>query len=139
MRILDRVNRENKRVTSFKSWCGGLPEPSAAKVPFGYKFSWSPKAVLTAAGNDAQYKLDGQVSPPHLAATGQAMRYQIGLTSQTQSVSGDQLLQRHFPNVDLWDDLPLEGLANRDSIPYADKYGLGRVEDLQDLFRGTLR
>lgn len=66
MRILDRVQREKKRVTSFVSWCGGLPEPSAADVPFGYKFSWSPKAVLTAAGNDAQYKLAGQVRYPNL-------------------------------------------------------------------------
>lgn len=62
MRILSRVKRENKTVKSFVSWCGGLPEPSASNVPFGYKFSWSPKAVLTAAGNDARYKLHGKVS-----------------------------------------------------------------------------
>lgn len=70
MRILSRVTRENKRVTSFVSWCGGLPEPAASNVPFGYKFSWSPKAVLTAAGNDARYKLGGKVSllgPPKVA------------------------------------------------------------------------
>lgn len=62
MRILNRVQRENKKVKSFISWCGGLPEPSASNVPFGYKFSWSPKAVLTAAGNDAKYKLNGKVN-----------------------------------------------------------------------------
>jgi alpha-aminoadipic semialdehyde synthase len=32
MRILDRVKREGKRVTSFVSWCGGLPEPAASNV-----------------------------------------------------------------------------------------------------------
>ena len=32
MRILDRVRREGKKVTSFVSWCGGLPEPSASNV-----------------------------------------------------------------------------------------------------------
>jgi alpha-aminoadipic semialdehyde synthase len=32
MRILDRVRREGKKVISFISWCGGLPEPSASNV-----------------------------------------------------------------------------------------------------------
>jgi alpha-aminoadipic semialdehyde synthase len=32
MRILDRVRREGKKVTSFVSWCGGLPEPNASNV-----------------------------------------------------------------------------------------------------------
>ena len=54
-------------------------------------------------------------------------------------VSGNKLLEQHFPSVELWDDLPLEGLANRDSLPYAEKYGLGPVDGLRDLFRGTLR
>ncbi|WVR06970.1 hypothetical protein IAU60_004007 [Kwoniella sp. DSM 27419] len=117
MRILDRVKREGKRVTSFVSWCGGLPEPSASNVPLRYKFSWSPKAVLTAAQNDAHYKLNGEIT----------------------KVAGDLLLSQHFPSVKLWDGLPLEGLANRDSMPYAEKYGLGPVESLDNLFRGTLR
>ena len=87
MRILDRVRREGKKVSSFVSWCGGLPEPSASnvctpppqkvqqkmtadrsQVPLGYKFSWSPRAVLTAALNDARYKLNGEVSP-HLLSS----------------------------------------------------------------------
>lgn len=61
MRILERVKREGKQVNSFVSWCGGLPELSASKGPLRYKFSWSPKAVLTAAQNDASFKLDGKV------------------------------------------------------------------------------
>jgi hypothetical protein len=32
MRIMDRVKREGRKVTSFVSWCGGLPEPSASNV-----------------------------------------------------------------------------------------------------------
>ncbi|WVF71526.1 hypothetical protein IAT40_006334 [Kwoniella sp. CBS 6097] len=117
MRILDRVKREGKKVTSFVSWCGGLPELSASDVPLRYKFSWSPKAVLTAAQNEAHFKWDNQVV----------------------NIPGDELLRRHFPSVKLWDELPLEGLANRDSMPYASKYGLGEVDGLTNLFRGTLR
>lgn len=117
MRIMERVQREGKRVTSFVSWCGGLPEPSASNVPLAYKFSWSPRAVLTASQNDAHYKLDGV----------------------EHTVPGSELLAKNFPNVELWKGLKLEGLANRDSIPYAAKYGLGPVDGLRDLYRGTLR
>lgn len=61
MRIMERAEREGKQVTSFVSWCGGLPEASASNVPLAYKFSWSPKAVLTASGNPAHFKLNNEV------------------------------------------------------------------------------
>ena len=93
------------------------PSATNGQVPLGYKFSWSPKAVLTAALNPAQYKLDNTI----------------------HSIPGDDLLKSHFPSVPLWKGLALEGLANRDSLPYADKYGMGQVGDLKNLFRGTLR
>ena len=35
--------------------------------------------------------------------------------------------------------LKLEGIANRDSLPYAETYELGRVEGLRTLVRGTIR
>ena len=35
--------------------------------------------------------------------------------------------------------LKLEGIANRDSLPYADTYELGKLEDLRTVLRGTLR
>lgn len=50
------------QVRSFVSWCGGLPAPEASNVPLGYKFSWSPRGVLTASGNDAVYWADGKVN-----------------------------------------------------------------------------
>jgi len=58
---------------------------------------------------------------------------------QLHQITGHDLLKEHFPDVKLWKGLALEGLANRDSLPYAEKYGLGPVEELKDLFRGTLR
>jgi alpha-aminoadipic semialdehyde synthase len=58
---------------------------------------------------------------------------------ETRHVPGDLLLSSHFPNVPLWKGLALEGLANRDSLPYAAKYGMGTVGDLASVFRGTLR
>ena len=153
MRVIDRAKKEGKQVKSFVSWCGGLPELSASEVrtsvsrpaganlrlggqvPLGYKFSWSPKAVLTASMNGARYKLANEVSLLH-----NTLLPADELTAmQTYQIQGDQLLAQHFPSVALWDRLPLEGLANRDSLPYAEKYGLGLVEGLTNLFRGTLR
>jgi len=54
-------------------------------------------------------------------------------------IAGQDLLKEHIPSVKLWKGLALEGIANRDSLPYAEKYGLGPVDGLKDLFRGTLR
>ncbi len=62
--LLSRLRAENKRVVGFTSFCGGLPAPEAAEgVPLGYKFSWSPRGVLRAAGEGAKFLLSGQVRP----------------------------------------------------------------------------
>ena len=59
--LLESLRAQNKEIVSFTSFCGGLPAPEDAEVPLGYKFSWSPKGVLTAASNAAQFKLYGEV------------------------------------------------------------------------------
>lgn len=59
--LMDTLRAQNKEIVSFTSFCGGLPAPEHADVPLGYKFSWSPKGVLTAAGNAARFKLRGEV------------------------------------------------------------------------------
>lgn len=45
----------------------------------------------------------------------------------------------HFPSVPIIPGYALEGLANRNSIPYAQTYKLGPIESLETVFRGTLR
>ncbi|KAH7919203.1 hypothetical protein BV22DRAFT_1023405 [Leucogyrophana mollusca] len=115
--LLSKLKAENKRVTSFTSFCGGLPAPESADVPLGYKFSWSPRGVLNAALNSARFKLDGK----------------------TMEISGENLLKHYFPEVPVSSVLKFEGVANRDSLPYADTYSLGRMEDLNTVLRGTLR
>lgn len=61
--LLRRLRSENKRVVSFTSFCGGVPSPDSAEgVPLGYKFSWSPRGVLSAALNGSRFKLGGKVS-----------------------------------------------------------------------------
>lgn len=63
--LLKQLEKENKRVLSFTSFCGGLPAPEASDVPLGYKFSWSPRGVLNAALNTARFKLNGKVCAPY--------------------------------------------------------------------------
>jgi saccharopine dehydrogenase-like NADP-dependent oxidoreductase len=49
MRIFDATWKRGGEVVSFRSYCGGLPAPEANTNPVGYKFSWAPRGVLTAA------------------------------------------------------------------------------------------
>ena len=54
-------------------------------------------------------------------------------------VPNDALLTSAFGALPMSDVLRLEGVANRDSLPYAETYALGRVEELRTLVRGTIR
>ncbi|KAG8708682.1 hypothetical protein FRC09_001090, partial [Ceratobasidium sp. 395] len=61
MEMRDRFEREGKKIVSFVSWCGGLPAPEDSNVPLGMKFSWTPKGLLSAALNSAQFKLADEI------------------------------------------------------------------------------
>ncbi|KNZ48930.1 uncharacterized protein VP01_531g11 [Puccinia sorghi] len=122
--LIQRLKREqpDSRIKSFVSFCGGLPERSDGLL--GYRFSWSPRGVLEAAGNPAQFLLAGK-------------KYEI---------SGEKLLKRKFPGVGgamfgahfKEGNLALEGVANRDSLGYISRYGL-EDDQLETMLRGTLR
>ncbi|TFY70293.1 hypothetical protein EVG20_g2710 [Dentipellis fragilis] len=94
--LLSRLRAEKKDVVSFISFCGGLPAPEAAEgIPLGYKFSWSPRGVLRAAENGAQFRL----------------------ARQTWEIPPEAILSHHFPDVPVSNVLKFEGIANRDSLP----------------------
>ena len=59
--LLDNLHARNARILSFTSFCGGLPAPECADVPLSYKFSWSPRGVLSAALNSARFRMAEQV------------------------------------------------------------------------------
>jgi saccharopine dehydrogenase (NADP+, L-glutamate forming)/spermidine synthase len=113
MRIIDDVHNRGGKVVSFKSYCGGLPAPEANDNPFGYKFSWSPRAVCTAGKNPGRFLENGKqvdIPGPELFACNHRM--------QVEGVG------------------ELEAYPNRDSLGYIDLYGL---EGIQTMFRGTFR
>ncbi|EJD00287.1 uncharacterized protein FOMMEDRAFT_126943 [Fomitiporia mediterranea MF3/22] len=115
--LLASLRKQKKKVVSFTSFCGGLPAPECADVPLKYKFSWSPRGVLSAALNGAQFLVYGKV----------------------QNVSSDDLLRSNIPQLPISDVLQLEGLPNRDSLSYSTTYDLHKSQGLRTLFRGTLR
>ncbi|MHC4778285.1 MAG: saccharopine dehydrogenase C-terminal domain-containing protein, partial [Planctomycetota bacterium] len=113
MRVIHGVQERGGKVTSFRSYCGGLPAPEANTNPLGYKFSWNPRGVLTAALAPARFLEEGQV----------------------KEVDGrDTLGTVH--DLDVAGLGTFEAYPNRDSMGYVDLYGL---EGVQTMFRGTLR
>ncbi len=114
MQLVHRIQGDGGQVVSFRSYCGGLPAPEANDNPFGYKFSWSPLAVLQASSNSARYLKNGNIVqvPPGL-------------------VFADTHPLDFGPEVGV-----LEAYANRDSLGYQEQYGL---QGVATLFRGTLR
>jgi saccharopine dehydrogenase-like NADP-dependent oxidoreductase len=116
MKVIDRVHAEGGEITTFQSYCGGLPAPEANDNPFGYKFSWSPRGVLLAGLNDARFRRDGRVV----------------------EVPGKELFDHVWPvSAEIEGvETELEGYPNRDSMPYTESYG---IDPRDVMFRGTLR
>eukprot|EP01094_Clydonella_sp_ATCC50884_P024902 TRINITY_DN6379_c0_g1_i1.p1 TRINITY_DN6379_c0_g1~~TRINITY_DN6379_c0_g1_i1.p1 ORF type:complete len:902 (-),score=345.38 TRINITY_DN6379_c0_g1_i1:572-3277(-) len=113
---LDEINgvkAEGGRVFRYHSVCGGLPSPQSANNPLGYKFSWNPRGVLTAGTHDARYLEDGDIV----------------------EVKGINLFKKAKP-IEIKPCFTLEVLPNRDSMKYAESYGL---QTARHMFRGTLR
>ena len=116
MKVIDRVHAEGGEITTFQSYCGGLPAPEANDNPFGYKFSWSPRGVLLAGLNNARYRRGGEV----IDVPGQELFDHVW--DQVVEIEGKQTA--------------LEGYPNRDSMPYTEVYG---IDPRDVMFRGTLR
>jgi len=113
MRIIHEVEEKEGEISSFTSYCGGLPAPEANTNPFGYKFSWSPIGVLLAGKNSAQYLKDGQ---------------QIFILPQD--------LFDNYQIINIEGLGEFEGYPNRNSLPYIDLYG---IKSTKTMLRGTLR
>ncbi|KAF7291646.1 hypothetical protein HMN09_01255800 [Mycena chlorophos] len=118
--LVSQLQSQGKQIKSFTSFCGGLPAPDVPDVPLRYKFSWSPRGVLTAALNGARYALRGKIT----------------------TVEERELLRNVFPSVPISNEFELEGLPNRDSLSYLETYNLGQLgaaDGIQTVLRGTLR
>ncbi len=113
MEIIDRVHEEGGKIDEFYSLCGALCAPEASDNPFRYKFSWSPKGVVMAGNNDAQYLEKGKV-----------------VNLDTAQLFKNPL-EIDFPGVEKMHVYP-----NRDSLPYIELYG---IQEVKTMYRGTFR
>ena len=112
MRIIHDVEKRGGKITSFRSYCGGIPAPDSNNNPWGYKFSWSPRGVLMAGRNNAKYLQDGKII----------------------EIEGKDLFKNNWKMK--IGGMDLETYPNRDSMPYIELYG---IKDTRTMFRGTLR
>jgi len=113
VKIIDEIHAEGGKVDSFLSYCGGLPAPSSADNPLGYKFSWSSRGVLLALLNTARYYKDGK----DITVDGKEL----------MSVAKPYYISPAFAFV---------AYPNRDSTPFREKY---QIPEVKTLIRGTLR
>ncbi|KUI52856.1 Saccharopine dehydrogenase [NADP(+), L-glutamate-forming] [Cytospora mali] len=113
VKTIEEVHKAGGKITSFLSYCGGLPAPEASDNPLGYKFSWSSRGVLLALGNNAKYFKDGQ----------------------TIDISGKELMGAAKPYY-IYPGYAFVAYPNRDSTPYKERYNIPEAETI---VRGTLR
>jgi saccharopine dehydrogenase-like NADP-dependent oxidoreductase len=113
MKIIDHIHEKGGKVEEFYSLCGALPAPETADNPMKYKFSWSPKGVVLASRNGAQYLKRGKQ-----------------VTIDPINLFRDRF-SYNFPGLG-----ELEVYPNRDSISYIDIYG---IHEALTMYRGTFR
>ncbi|WP_340152553.1 saccharopine dehydrogenase C-terminal domain-containing protein [uncultured Marivirga sp.] len=113
MEAMDKIREKGGKLTSFKSYTGGLVAPESDNNPWHYKFTWNPRNVVLAGQGTAQFIRNGRYKyiPYHKLFT----RY------ETIEVNG------------LGD---FEGYPNRNSLAYRKVYG---IEEIPTLIRGTFR
>lgn len=113
MRVIRSVHARGGKVLGFRSFCGGLPAPEANDNPWNYKFSWSPRGVLLAGRNPARFLMDGKVV----------------------EIEAQDLFLNFWP-MDVPGVGALEAYPNRNSLQYAELYGLPHAKTM---LRGTFR
>ncbi|PNS18612.1 Saccharopine dehydrogenase [Sphaceloma murrayae] len=113
VKTIDEVHKAGGKITSFLSYCGGLPAPEASDNPLGYKFSWSSRGVLLALRNSAKYFEDGKIV----------------------DVPGPELMGTAKPYF-IYPGYATVAYPNRDSTPYRGRY---TIPEADTIIRGTLR
>lgn len=114
LECIQDVHAQGGRITSFVSFCGGLPAPEFSNNPLRYKFSWSPQKALLNTISAAKYLSKGQI---------------------VEISEGGELMAA-TKDLDFLPGFNLEGFPNRDSTIYGNYYGL---HEAVTILRGTIR
>ncbi|PFH54967.1 hypothetical protein XA68_11315 [Ophiocordyceps unilateralis] len=113
VKTIQEVHKAGGKITSFVSYCGGLPAPESSGNPLGYKFSWSPRGVLLALRNPAKFYQDGEIV----------------------NVADSDLMATAKP-YHIYPGFALVAYPNRDSTGYKERYN---IPEARTIIRGTLR
>ncbi|AET40866.1 saccharopine dehydrogenase (NADP+, L-glutamate-forming) Ecym_7008 [Eremothecium cymbalariae DBVPG len=113
VKTIDEVHQAGGKITSFLSYCGGLPAPENSDNPLGYKFSWSSRGVLLALRNSAKFWKDGQI----------------------ETVESADLMSTAKPYF-IYPGFSFVCYPNRDSTTFRHLYN---IPEAKTVIRGTLR
>jgi saccharopine dehydrogenase-like NADP-dependent oxidoreductase len=113
MKLVDEINENGGKITSFQSHCGGLIAPESDDNPWHYKISWNPRNIVLAGKAGAHYRENGEEKK---------IRYE-------ELFNGDNIV--NVPDIGY-----LSWYPNRDSLSYTPLYGL---QDAPTFVRTTLR
>merc|ERR1712093_613359 len=108
IKTIEEVHKAGGKITSFLSYCGGLPAPEASDNPLGYKFSWSSRGVLLALRNAAKYYKDGKVV----------------------DIEGKDLMGAAKPYF-IYPGYAFVAYPNRDSTPYKERYNIPEAQTIK--------
>jgi saccharopine dehydrogenase-like NADP-dependent oxidoreductase len=114
MKVIDHIKAIGGKLTSFKSFCGGLLAPESDNNPWHYKFTWNPRNVIVAGQGPAACYMDN---------------------NEYKYIPYSQL----FKKLDRFEIPPygeFDGYANRNSLIYSSTYG---IDGIPTIYRGTLR
>jgi saccharopine dehydrogenase (NADP+, L-glutamate forming) len=112
-KVIDDIKNKGGKITSFKSYCGGLVAPEYDNNPWNYKFTWNPRNVVLAGQSTASYISNGNY----------------------KYIPYQQLFSR-ITEIEVLDEGKFEAYANRDSLSYREIYDLPNIPTM---LRGTLR
>ncbi|NDC43325.1 MAG: hypothetical protein EBZ77_17545 [Chitinophagia bacterium] len=111
--MIHSIHAGGGRISSFKSYCGGLIAPESDDNPWHYKFTWNPKNIITAGVGGSRYLLEGnEVFVPY------------------------QQIFDNNPAIHIDGVGPLAWYPNRDSLKYLELYA---IPDITTFLRATFR
>ncbi|MCF6170291.1 MAG: saccharopine dehydrogenase NADP-binding domain-containing protein [Bacteroidales bacterium] len=113
MKVINRIQNEGGKLTSFYSFTGGLVAPEYDNNPWNYKLTWNPRNVVMAGNGVSKFMRNGRYKyiPYHRLF--------------------DRTMTRKILNYG-----EFEVYTNRDSLKYREVYGL---KDIPSMYRGTIR
>lgn len=113
-KMIDSIHKVAGKITSFKSYAGGLIAPECDNNPWHYKFTWNPRNIVLAGQMGARHLVNGKK---------QELSYKEVFASPKRygSVKGAGMMY-YYPN--------------RDTLNYLEKYDL---PDVKTFLRATFR